>query len=491
MPWHARSLPEEREAFIQRVESGAEYFSAVCQWFGISRVAGYKWLKRYREAGKSRDALKDQSRRPHRICTVGNDIQREVLRLRAQHHWGPHKIAAFLKAESDSIGHSTVHRILKEHGQIPSKDPNAVAWIHDVFAADSPKPNLGADFPEGHLSAEFLECFKQGCVRDRKKAIAVVARSKGMSLGIVAKCLKLTTRTIARYCAQYASGGIEALFCKRRCKINDTAHKDCVLALLHSPPSASGINRTTWKLPDLQRVLRERGHLLSEQRIRRIIKDAGYRWRRAKTVLTSNDPQYETKLRFVKDILANLAPDEAFFSIDEYGPFAIKKKPGRKLIAPGTEYTVPQWQKSKGWMIMTAALELSRNQVTHFYSRQKNTEEMIKMADFLRLQYQHCSKIYLSWDAASWHISRQLLAHIRQVNAQAAVGSYPSIDLAPLPAGAQFLNVIESIFSGMSRAIIHNSDYASLEAAKAAIDRYFAERNAYFAANPKHAGNKI
>src|ERR1700722_2787875 len=28
---------------------------------------------------------------------------------------------------------------------------------------------------------------------------------------------------------------------------------------------------------------------------------------------------------------------------------------------------------------------------------------------------------------------------------------------APLPAGAQFLNVIESVFSGMSRAVIHNS----------------------------------
>jgi len=29
----------------------------------------------------------------------------------------------------------------------------------------------------------------------------------------------------------------------------------------------------------------------------------------------------------------------------------------------------------------------------------------------------------------------------------------------------------------MARAIIHNSDYASVEAAKAAIDRYFTERN--------------
>jgi hypothetical protein len=52
-------------------------------------------------------------------------------------------------------------------------------------------------------------------------------------------------------------------------------------------------------------------------------------------------------------------------------------------------------------MILTAALELSRNQATHFYSRKKNTDEMIKMADFLRQQYRGCRSIYLSWDAAS------------------------------------------------------------------------------------------
>jgi hypothetical protein len=43
----------------------------------------------------------------------------------------------------------------------------------------------------------------------------------------------------------------------------------------------------------------------------------------------------------------------------------------------------------------------------------------------------------------------------------------------------------------MAKAIIHNSDYESLEACKAAIDRYFAERNAFFKANPKRAGRTI
>jgi hypothetical protein len=67
----------------------------------------------------------------------------------------------------------------------------------------------------------------------------------------------------------------------------------------------------------------------------------------------------------------------------------------------------------------------------------------------------------------------------------------PIVKLAPLPARAQFLNVIESIYSGMAKAIIHNSDYPSVEEAKVAINRYFYERNKHFKKNPKRAGKKI
>jgi len=111
-----------------------------------------------------------------------------------------------------------------------------------------------------------------------------------------------------------------------------------------------------------------------------------------------------------------LRDDEAFFSIDEYGPFAVKKEPGRKLVHKSDEYVVRQWQRSRGWTILTAALELSRNPVSHFYSVRENTEEMIKMAELLRTHHRHCSTIYLSWGAASWHISKALLAYIEEKN---------------------------------------------------------------------------
>ena len=272
---------------------------------------------------------------------------------------------------------------------------------------------------------------------------------------------------------------------------DDQVKKQAVFALLHVPPSTHCINRTTWRMTDLQKILREQGEPLGLAKIREIIKKAGYSWKRARVLLTSNDPQYKSKVESIKKILSELKQSEAFFSIDEFGPFSVKTHGGRKQVAPGEDYTVPQSQKSRGCLILTAALELSRNQVTHFYSERKNTQEMITMMDLLRVQYRDCQTIYLSWDAASWHISRRLFARMKDRNEEALTKGYPIVKAAPLPAGAQFLNIIESVFSGMARAVIHNSDYPSVDHAKTAIDKHFQDRNAHFKAQPKRAGRKI
>jgi len=241
-------------------------------------------------------------------------------------------------------------------------------------------------------------------------------------------------------------------------------------------------------------VLRQEKQIhISKNVVGEIIKKAGYKFRKAKTVLTSNDPRYREKLDKIKSILSKLGPMDRFFSIDEFGPFSVKAQGGRRLVRGNEFPAVPQYQKSKGRVIITAALELSTNQVTHFYSTEKNTAEMIKLLDILLEQYKECKKLYLSWDAASWHASKRFLKRVDEVNSAnyRRRNKTPRIEVAPLPARAQFLNIIESIFSGLARAIIHNSNYGSVEECIAAIDRYFEERNQYFKEHPKRAGNKI
>jgi hypothetical protein len=235
------------------------------------------------------------------------------------------------------------------------------------------------------------------------------------------------------------------------------------------------------------------GEPISKSSISEYIRSEGYTFKKARTALTSPDPQYREKVAKITDILSNLGLRDKFFSIDEFGPFAIKIRGGKTYVHKDNVRTIPQLQKSKGSLICTAALELSTNQVTHFYSNKKNTDEMIKLLAILIEKYNDQECIYFSWDSASWHASKKLFKKVEEVNSTEyrQENNTPIAKLAPLPAGAQFLNIIESIFSGMAKAVLHNSDYQSVSECKKAIDLYFSERNRNFINNPKRAGKKI
>jgi hypothetical protein len=99
--------------------------------------------------------------------------------------------------------------------------------------------------------------------------------------------------------------------------------------------------------------------------------------------------------------------------------------------------------------------------------------------------------MYISWDSAGWHMSKALNERVEFLNGWANYDRAPAIELAPLPSKAQFLNVIESVFSRMSRAIIHNSDLKSVDEAKRAIDLYLSDRNEHFLQHPPRAGKSI
>jgi len=138
------------------------------------------------------------------------------------------------------------------------------------------------------------------------------------------------------------------------------------------------------------------------------------------------------------------------------------------------------------------ALSANINQMTWFYHNSKDSAGIIDLAEILYNRYHDRSKIYLTWDAASWHGSNELVEWADEINTwNTANSAGPIIEFIPLPSSAQFLNVIEAVFSAMKRAVIHNSDYESEEEMKNTISGHFSERNDYFKHNPKRAGKRI
>ncbi len=111
-----------RLAIIRHAEEVTGNVSKTCRYYGISRQAYYKWLWRYEEGGL--DALRDRSSRPHESPrTTQIEIVGKVVYLRETYHFGPHKIAMYLKRYHDiTLSPSGIWRILKrlDMSRLPS-----------------------------------------------------------------------------------------------------------------------------------------------------------------------------------------------------------------------------------------------------------------------------------------------------------------------------------------------------------------------------------
>ncbi len=266
-----------------------------------------------------------------------------------------------------------------------------------------------------------------------------------------------------------------------------------LIEILHHKPSAHGINRSNWNLACLAEVFgRLYGQRPSKSTVSRLLRQAGLSWKKSKKVLTSPDPHYRDKVELLLKTLHSLKLDEDLFFVDELGPLQIKRYGGRCYTPKGVVPSHSQNQRSKGSVTVYGALSATTNQVSWFYGKTKDSAGMIDMAEILFNQYHSKSKIYLTWDAASWHGSTELVEWADSLNNYSRENEAgPIIEFVPLPSSAQFLNVIEAVFSAMKRAVIHGSDYQSEEEMKAAISHHFHERNEFFRLNPKRAGRKI
>ena len=332
------------------------------------------------------------------------------------------------------------------------------------------------------------------------KAVVVIDSHRGIGTTNLSSKVEKSCRIVKSWIDAYKQQGMVALRAnrkRRQCarKLAEMEQKrNRIIEILHETPKIHGINRASWSLKTLAQAFEKQyGQPIGKSTLSTYVISEGYTFKKARLVLTSPDPNYREKLQEITRVLSTLQDDEKFFSIDEFGPFSVRMRGGVALTPKGTVRVVPQRQRSKGRLIVTAALELSTNQIIHFFSEKKNTVEMIRLLDILLQEYSNQRCLCLSWDSASWHVSAKLNERVSEINsaAQTGPGATPSVKLMPLPASAQFLNVIESVFSGMAKAILHNSDYPSVEDCKVAIDRYFAERNEAYRRNPRRAGKKI
>lgn len=154
MPWSEQSMQEARIAFVVRashVRRGE--FSEVCREFGISRVTGYKWVRRAMTSVSLLAGVEEKSRRPHRSPgRTEAGIEEVVVRWRQAEGWGAKKICQKLWERGMTVPVATIHRILRRHGLVAQERRQAAAVRR--FERARPNELVQMDFKGEYRVAE-------------------------------------------------------------------------------------------------------------------------------------------------------------------------------------------------------------------------------------------------------------------------------------------------------------------------------------------------
>jgi transposase len=327
--------------------------------------------------------------------------------------------------------------------------------------------------------------------KNSRKAKCILLANQGRTLSEAIESTHVSRGSIYRWLRNFKKNRLESIEVHvRSSKEKEKAELQTrVIDIVHKTPMLYGINRTTWTYGAIAAAYhKEYDAAISVDKIKGVIRATNYSWRHARRVLTSPDVEYRAKVEKLLDTLQGLKDGERFFFIDEAGPYRVKKYGGKVLMPKDETVTLPEYQKSRGKVHFVAALEAVTNQLTWLFTPDKSAASMLKLFEKIVETYAGCPAIFFTWDAITVHSSKSVTSWISAHN-EAAKG--PHIEVVPLPSNSQFLNVIESVFGGMKKAVICNSDYPTACDMQDAIARHFEDRNQFFRENPKRAGNKI
>jgi transposase InsO family protein len=153
MPWKTMDVEEQKVRFVVAASRREKALSALCEEFGISRPTGYRWWRRYEEAGLV--GISERSRRPKQSPgRTAAELERRVVELRQRYpDWGARKLQVLLARDGVDLTRSTVHRILLRHDLV--HDPERHRQAPGRFQRAAPNELWQLDFksPKGWNAA--------------------------------------------------------------------------------------------------------------------------------------------------------------------------------------------------------------------------------------------------------------------------------------------------------------------------------------------------
>jgi putative transposase len=163
MPWEERKALELRKDFVRAAATQQDSHSELCRKFAISRVTGYKWLRRFNDSGEA--GLEELSRAPqHSPQAISESTVQQIVTLREKHpRWGPRKLRAYWAARHPTEhwpALSSIGELLKREGLSHPRRKRARTPPYEkpLQHAQSPNQVWCTDFKGWFLCGDGTRC---------------------------------------------------------------------------------------------------------------------------------------------------------------------------------------------------------------------------------------------------------------------------------------------------------------------------------------------
>lgn len=244
------------------------------------------------------------------------------------------------------------------------------------------------------------------------------------------------------------------------------------------------LNRAGWTLGTLAARLRACSDCpasINPETVRRLLKQRGITYRRAKEWLTSPDPFYDLHksqrdrlLRFAREAADGAAVwlDQSWFSRWPYRY--------RAWAPEDIPLHVPKrWNERVETTALYAALDDESQEATlHWTEGQPNSEKTVSFLDKLMQEWAARGKgfIVLFWDRAPWHTSHRTRQWIRDYNRRAKREGLTRLLVCYHPARSPWLMPLEAIFGWIKSHVLGGRIFERTSELKSAVEACFRQR---------------
>jgi len=169
MSWEARKIVCLRREFVGLASQDGANLALLCRRFNISRPTGYKWVKRFRQAGDA--ALEDRSTRPRSSPNKIDPLtEARVVELRKKHpRRGARTIGRMLQNADPQfmLAPSTINGIFRRNGLI-SPQESIQHQAFQRFEKQHPNELWQMDY-KGHFALDRGRCHPLTVIDDHSR----------------------------------------------------------------------------------------------------------------------------------------------------------------------------------------------------------------------------------------------------------------------------------------------------------------------------------